>query len=580
MISTKLILLAGTAVAVLGSTAGASAGTIYGGGSSLASLYMRQAGDCYAAKETLMNAASVTAPVALPIATAPGTVTEPDFVYTSSVSPFGTVFDCGVSDGPEPNGNVSYISTGSGRGLDGFLAHDGRVFGPNANFPSSGTAITFAASDSPMTSAETTAYASGGTTSVTDITTNAPLVIAAPGLKSGFGAQIQLPLFIATAAIAYNPVYAGTFKLHVKTPNKAAVAPAKTLVATGGLPMTKAIYCGIFNGSITNWNDPALTAANGGLSLKDPTDPTPVGSWSAPITKIFARADGSGTTQIGTRHLANVCNAAHGYAGTNNYTNLAGTSKLPAAAISALGATLSLGNGSGSVKTGVEATPGSLGIIGAEFLSPFNPTGSALNAANLQIGTGTTFAAVGIATATTAFGSLTSGSPAFALPAAAAQQNPLNWVPTNLNSQVADPSLGYPMFGTTNVNTYTCYADPTDAQTLKGFLQVVYGVYSTVRYDNAAFVPTPPAINSPAAVAFAKVWTDTKTGLVALAGLAPMPATWQSAINKSFLTDPKAEVTAFKANPAVLTISGVTAAGKKTPGIGVANGNCFGLAGA
>ncbi len=555
MNSMKLILLAGSAIAVLGSTAGASAGTIYGGGSSLASLYIRQAGNCYAAKETLMNAAGVTAPVALPITTPPATVTVPEFTYKVAGA---TVFDCVTTNGPEPTGNISYISTGSGRGLDGFLSHDGQVFGPNSNFPSAGSAITFAASDTPLKIDETNAYNNGGTTTVTDIITNAPLVVPAPGLAANYGALIQAPIFVAPVAIAYNPVYSGTFKLRVKTPN----VTTSGLIAVGGLPMTKALYCGIFNGTINNWNNAAFTAANGGVSLKDPTDPTPVGSWSAPITKIFGRSDGSGTTTIFTRHLAAVCGAAP----ANNYTTASGTSKFPAAAIAALGSSLSLASGNGSVKTGIEATAGSLGFIGAEFLAPFNPNGSALNAANLQIAAGAKFAKVGIADATAGFNA--AGLP---VPTAATKADPLAWVPTNLNSSIANPSAGYPIVGTTNVLAYTCYADPTNAQTLKGFLQVVYGVKSTVKYGTPAF----PATQIPN---FTKIWTDPKTGIVALSGLAAMPTAWQVAANNTFLLDPTVEQTAAK--PATLIISGVTATGKSSPGIGVANRACLGKTGA
>lgn len=56
-------------------------------------------------------------------------------------------------------------------------------------------------------------------------------------------------------------------------------------------------YCAIANGTIGNWNDPALTADNG-KSL--------TGGSSQPIT-FYYRSDGSGTTQIFTNKLVNAC---------------------------------------------------------------------------------------------------------------------------------------------------------------------------------------------------------------------------------------------------------------------------------
>lgn len=59
-------------------------------------------------------------------------------------------------------------------------------------------------------------------------------------------------------------------------------------------------YCAIANGVVGNWNDPAITADNGGNSV--------TGGASQPITFYF-RSDGSGTTQIFTNKLVNACTA-------------------------------------------------------------------------------------------------------------------------------------------------------------------------------------------------------------------------------------------------------------------------------
>jgi phosphate transport system substrate-binding protein len=60
-------------------------------------------------------------------------------------------------------------------------------------------------------------------------------------------------------------------------------------------------YCAIANGTIGNWNDPALTADNGGTSLS--------GGVSQPIT-FYYRSDGSGTSYLYTNHLNTQCTSS------------------------------------------------------------------------------------------------------------------------------------------------------------------------------------------------------------------------------------------------------------------------------
>jgi phosphate transport system substrate-binding protein len=58
-------------------------------------------------------------------------------------------------------------------------------------------------------------------------------------------------------------------------------------------------YCAIANGTISNWNDPAITEDNGGNSI--------TGGTSEPITFYF-RTDSSGTSYQYTNHLNTACN--------------------------------------------------------------------------------------------------------------------------------------------------------------------------------------------------------------------------------------------------------------------------------
>ena len=60
-------------------------------------------------------------------------------------------------------------------------------------------------------------------------------------------------------------------------------------------------YCAIAEGTVGNWNDPAITADNGGTSV--------TGGVSRPMTFYF-RSDGSGTTQIFVTKLVSACGSS------------------------------------------------------------------------------------------------------------------------------------------------------------------------------------------------------------------------------------------------------------------------------
>jgi phosphate transport system substrate-binding protein len=69
---------------------------------------------------------------------------------------------------------------------------------------------------------------------------------------------------------------------------------AYNLPGVKDLKLSRDSYVGIFDGSITKWNDPRIAAANPGVTLPD-----------RPITAVH-RADGSGTTGVFTKHLSTV----------------------------------------------------------------------------------------------------------------------------------------------------------------------------------------------------------------------------------------------------------------------------------
>jgi phosphate transport system substrate-binding protein len=67
---------------------------------------------------------------------------------------------------------------------------------------------------------------------------------------------------------------------------------AYNLPGVDGLKLSRQTYVDILLGKITQWNDPAIAADNPGLSLPD-----------QPIQVVY-RSDGSGTTEVFTKHLS------------------------------------------------------------------------------------------------------------------------------------------------------------------------------------------------------------------------------------------------------------------------------------
>lgn len=131
-----------------------------------------------------------------------------------------------------PGVQISYQSVGSGAGVEQFLA---------------GT-VDFGASDAPLKAEEKEKF------------------------KAKYGAEpIQVPMTGGSVVMAYN------------------------LEGVDGLKLSRDAYCGIVTGAVTKWNDPAIAAANTGVTLPD-----------QPIEFVH-RSDGSGTTYAFTNHLKAAC---------------------------------------------------------------------------------------------------------------------------------------------------------------------------------------------------------------------------------------------------------------------------------
>ena len=131
-----------------------------------------------------------------------------------------------------PDIRISYQSVGSGAGVEQYLQ---------------GT-VDFGATDAPLTDEER------------------------QGFEAQYGqAPIQVPMTAGSVVFAYN------------------------LPGVENLELPRTVYCGIVNGEIDNWSDPAIAGANPDASLPD----TPI-SW-------IHRSDGSGTTFLFTNHIATAC---------------------------------------------------------------------------------------------------------------------------------------------------------------------------------------------------------------------------------------------------------------------------------
>jgi phosphate transport system substrate-binding protein len=111
---------------------------------------------------------------------------------------------------------------------------------------------------------------------------------------------------------------------------------AYNLKGVDSLKLSRKAYVGIFLGKVKRWNDPAVAAANPGVSLPD-----------LPIN-IVVRADGSGTSFVFSKHLSAVSDEFNKGVGANTMPNWPVGTK---------------SKGNEGVTASVMTTPGSIGYI-------------------------------------------------------------------------------------------------------------------------------------------------------------------------------------------------------------------------
>ena len=88
-----------------------------------------------------------------------------------------------------------------------------------------------------------------------------------------------------------------------------AVALAYNLKDIPNLRLSREAYIGIFNGTVTRWNDPLIAKANPGVKLPDQS------------IYVIVRADASGTTYVFTKHLSAISPQFEKAVGVNTLPN-------------------------------------------------------------------------------------------------------------------------------------------------------------------------------------------------------------------------------------------------------------------
>ncbi|MBO9579641.1 MAG: substrate-binding domain-containing protein [Sphingobium sp.] len=253
-----------------------------------------------------------------------------------------------ATTGLQPNFACIYEEEGSGFGRQQWRSVNNEWTAaslPNSRFVAVSTAagtghVQFAFADSSLLASDLTTF-----------NTN---------VKATAGDSIMFPKYVLPVAIAYAPVYGQNkntgkdMSFHISSPVSIGGTPV------GGMRLSHSLYCGIFNGDITNFNDSAFTTPNGGATLQDTVndDATRWGNDGVPI-RLVGRMEKSGTTDIFTRALHAQCTGP-----TNKYATNAET--LPYN-YSTSGVDFSHERPDTDLKNGGGANAGSTNSVGKEY---------------------------------------------------------------------------------------------------------------------------------------------------------------------------------------------------------------------
>ncbi len=231
------------------------------------------------------------------------------------------------------------------------------------------------------------------------------------------------------------------------------VVLAYNLPGVSGLKLSRSALAGIFLGTITKWNDPAITAANPGLPLPD-----------QPISVAY-RSDGSGTTFVFTQHVAAI---------SPEFDEKVGFDKSVTFPVG-IG-----GKGNEGVTALIKQTPGSIGYIEFGYAKE-----NGLSVAAVENRAGN-------------FIEPTSASGAAAL--ASVQ------LPENLRAWPVDPESAdaYPITSFTWLLLYQKYDDAKKLGALKGFITYALGDGQALA-EPLGYIPLPQVVIDKSKAALASI---------------------------------------------------------------------------
>ena len=196
---------------------------------------------------------------------------------------------------------------------------------------------------------------------------------------------------------------------------------------------------------------------------------------SLPITVVY-RADGSGATELLTRHLAAVCTTSNTAVGVTFVDGLVFANNFPDQTVPFNFVSANSDAGIRSTLLGYQSSstaPAAVAYLSPSYTNSYLAPSSSFAApavavASLLNGNDRRFYAPTAANATLALGNVVPPSKQFTA------GNPANWVPP-----IANPISGYPVSGTSQIIISQCYTSSAVTSAIHDFL--------TAHYTNATF---------------------------------------------------------------------------------------------
>src|SRR6516165_3886499 len=178
-----------------------------------------------------------------------------------------------------------YSGVGSGRGQCMYLTHNAS-YSNDASRPI--TAVDFTGSDAKLTADQINKFTNGGTLGTES---SACAGVTIPAQAPIYGPLIMIPSLATPITLAISPDTAAALNILPSTPTG----------GTSGLTFSRAGYCKVLTGQITDWSSGDSDFISQNI---DPVsgNPQPFSSVSIPLQVIY-RTDGSGTTFLLTQHM-------------------------------------------------------------------------------------------------------------------------------------------------------------------------------------------------------------------------------------------------------------------------------------